>query len=129
LLIKHNCGELGHLIKAISEAAANDKIQLERLATNNPGLNLHAIQLPQGEKAARDAVAKTEEHELLFTSGKAFEFNLLLTQSQALGYGWHLAKIVAENSSSRDEMQTFAAMSRRMESLYRQVIIQMQQNR
>ena len=128
LIIKHHSDELGQLIKAISEAAANDKNQLERLATNNPGVNLHAIQLPRGEKAARDAVAKTEEHELLFTSGKEFEFNLLLTQAQAMGYGWHLAKIAAENSSSTEERQTFTTISRGMEALHRRVIAQMQQN-
>jgi hypothetical protein len=67
LIIKRNSEELVRLIKAISEAAADDEKQLELLAKNNPNLNLHAIQLPQGEKATRDAVAKTEEHELLWS--------------------------------------------------------------
>lgn len=129
LIIKRNSEELGHLIKAISEAATNYRKELERLAKMNPALNLRAIQLPQGEKATRDAVAKTEEHELLFTSGREFEFNLLLTQAQALGYGWHLAKIAAETSSSPDEIQSFTTMSRGMERLYGRVTSQMQQSK
>jgi hypothetical protein len=129
LIIKRNSEELGRLIKTISEAAADDQKQLEWLAKNDPNLNLHAVELPQGEKATRDAVAKTEEHELLFSSGKEFEFRLLLTQAQALGYGWHLAKIAAENSSSPEEVQKFTAMSRGMENLYDQVALRMQQNK
>jgi hypothetical protein len=118
LIIKSNSEELGHLIKAISEAATNDRKELDRLAKINPALNLRAIQLPQGEKATRDVVEKTEEHELLITSGREFEFNLLLTQAEALGYGWHLAKIAAETSSSPDKIQSFTTMSRGMETLY-----------
>jgi hypothetical protein len=129
LIVKRNSEELGQLIKAISAAAADGKKQLERLATNDPNLNLHAIQLPQGEKATRDAVAKTEEHELLFSSGKEFEFNLLLTQAEALSYGWHLAKIASENSSLPEEVQTFTAISRGMKNLYDQVVLRMQQNK
>ena len=127
LIIKRNSEELGLLIKAISETAADNKKRLEQLANANPGLNLRAIQLPQGEKATRDAVAKTKEHELLFSSGREFEFNLLLTQAEALSYGWHLAKIAADNSSSPEEVKTFAAMSQEMENLCKRVVERMQQ--
>jgi len=129
LIIKSNSEELGRLIKAISKMAADSEKRLESLASNNLDLNLHAIELPQGEKATRDAVAKTEEHELLFSSGKKFEFDLLLTQAQALNYGWHLAKIAAENSSRPEEIQEFTAISHAMQKLYDQVIGQMRQNK
>jgi outer membrane murein-binding lipoprotein Lpp len=129
LVVKRNSEELGRLIKGIAEAAGDDEKQLEQLAKNDRNLNLRAIQLPQGEKAARDAVAKTKERELLFSSGTEFEFNLLLTQAEALSYGWHLAKIAAENSSSPDEVQKFAAMSRGMENLYGRVVLRMQQSK
>jgi hypothetical protein len=128
LIIKSHSEELGRLIKAISKMALDSAKQLESLASNNPDLNLHAIELPRGEKATRDAVAKTEEHELLFSSGKNFEFNLLLTQAQALNYGWHLAKIAAENAPHQKEVQEFMAISDAMKKLYDQVITQMRQN-
>ena len=127
LIIKRNSEEVGQLIKKISETSAETEKQLEQLETNDPSLDLRAIQLPPGEKAARGAVAKTKEHELLFSFGREFEFNLLLTQAEALNYGWHLAKIAAENSSSPEEVQEFAAMSHAMEKLYHQVVGQMQQ--
>ena len=128
LIIKRNSEELGQLIKAIAETAAADQKQLDQLAKNDSNLNLRAIQLPSGEKATRDAVAKTDEHELLFSSGKEFEFNLLLTQAQALGYGWHLAAIAAENSTLPEEVRKFTAMSQTMKNLYDQVIAQMRLN-
>ena len=108
--------------------ASDSEKRLESLASNNPDLNLHAVELPQGEKATRDAVAKTEENELLFSFGKKFEFNLLLTQAQALNYGWHLAKIAADNSSRPEEIQEFKAISEAMKKLYDQVTTQMRLN-
>jgi hypothetical protein len=129
LIIKHASQELGQLIKAISEVAAADEKQMEQLATNDPSLDLHAVALPPGEKAARNAVARTKEHELLFTSGQKFEFNLLLTQTEALSYGWHLAQVAAQNSTSPAEVQAFKSMSETMENLYNQVIASLQQNK
>jgi len=96
LISRHHCD-------AISDTSADVKKQWEHLAKNDPNLNLHAIELPQCEKATRDAVTKTEEHELLFSSGREFEFKLLLTQAESLSYGWHLANI-AETSSSSEEV-------------------------
>ena len=92
-------------------------------------MDLHAIELPQGEVETRDAVSKAKERALLFSSGREFEFNLLLTQAEALNYGWHLAKIASENSSSPEYIQKFATMSRTLKNLYDQVISRMQQNK
>ncbi|MEI9864902.1 MAG: hypothetical protein WDN00_10185 [Limisphaerales bacterium] len=125
LIIKRNSDELGQVIKAISEMAARNRKALDQLAEKDSGLNLHMMGLPQGEMAARAAVGKTKEHELLSTSGKEFEFNLLLTQVEALGYGRHLAKVAAENSSLPAEVQQFTTMSQEMENLYGQVMSQM----
>jgi hypothetical protein len=69
LLIKSHSKELGGLIDAISRAAADGEKQLEVLAQDDPGLNLNALELPSGEQAARKAIAKTKEYDLLFSSG------------------------------------------------------------
>ena len=128
LIVKNSSDELGQLIKTISAKLGEYRKQLDGLAGNNPNLDLHAIELPQGEKATRAAVAKTAEHELLTSSGKEFEFNLLLMQAEALNYGCHLANTAAENSSLPEEIQTFKEMSQTMKNLYDQVILQMRQN-
>jgi hypothetical protein len=128
LIVKSNSESLGRLIKAISEQSADYQKQLDGLAGNDVNLNLHVLELPPGEKAARAAAAKTDEHELLFSSGKEFEFNLLFTQAEALSYGGHLAFIAAENSSQPEEVHIFTMMSKTMNQLHDQVIVQMHRN-
>ncbi len=128
LIVKSNSESLGRLIKAISEQSADYQKQLDGLASNDVNLNLHVSELPPGEKAARAAVAKTKEHELLFSSGKEFEFNLLLTQAEALSYGGHLAVIAAENSSLPKQVHIFNMMGQTMNQLHEQVMVQMHRN-
>jgi hypothetical protein len=122
LIIKSDRAALHQLIKTISATAGNGAKQLDELAQADPSLNLHAIQLPVGEKATRDAISKTKEKELLFSSGENFEFTLLLTQADALSYGWHLAKIAAENSSRPEQVKEFTSLSLAMQDLYKQVV-------
>lgn len=125
LIIKRNSRELGELIKAISKTTGDGAERLKVLAKNDPTLNLHALELPPGEKATRAAIAKTKEHELLFSSGENFEFNLLLTQTDALSYGSHLAKIAAENSPFPDQAREFHSLDIALNDLWQQVITRM----
>jgi hypothetical protein len=121
LIIKHGSRELTALIKAISTAAADGAKRLKGLAQDDPTLDLTRLELPVGEKATREALGKTEEHDLLFSSGTEFEFTLLLTQAQALNYGSHLAKVAADNSVDHEEAATYLTMSRTMDQLLTQV--------
>jgi hypothetical protein len=122
LIIKRNSAELGRLIKAISKTAGDGAEQLEMLAKNDKTLNLHTLQLPPGEIATRAAVSKTREHELIFSSGEKFELNLLLTQTTALDYGSHLAKIAADNSSSPEQQRKFHSLDVALNALFQQVV-------
>lgn len=125
LLIKKHTEALGDLIKLISSTAKDDRILMETMAGADRKLNLQIMQLPPGEAAARKSEGKSKEYDLLFTSGSEFEFNLLLTQAEALGYGWHLAKVASENSDNRAECRQFKALSQTFEDLYHQVSAQM----
>jgi hypothetical protein len=125
LIIKHDSAPLHGLIKAISATTGNAAERLDDLAKADRTLNLHDLGLPAGEKAARAAVTKTTEHDLLFTSGNEFQFNLLLTQAQALSYGSHLAKVAAENSSQPDAIKAFQSFDVAMNDLYLQVVTMM----
>jgi hypothetical protein len=122
LLIKFDREELDQLIKAVSAMAGDGEKRLDELAKSDPSLNLRAIRLPVGEKATRDAIAKTKEKELLFSSGENFEFTLLLTQADALSYGWHLAEIAAQNSSRPEQVREFTSLGVAMKDLYKQVV-------
>jgi len=122
LIIKRNSAELGRLIDAISKTAGEGQKQLETLAKNDATLNLHALQLPPGEKATRDAISKTKEHELLFPSGAKFELNLLLTQTDALDYASHLAEIAADNSPSPEQARVFHSLDVALNTLFQRVV-------
>ncbi len=54
-------------------------------------------------------------------TGNEFELSLLLTQLQALSYGWHLAKVAGENESQPDRARALAGVSEDMENLYHEV--------
>lgn len=125
LIIKQNSAELGMLIKSISTMTGSAADRLAQLAKADPTLNLHDLGLPAGEKATRDAIAKTKTHDLLLTSDKEFEFNLLLTQAQALSYGSHLAKVAADNSSQPDQIKAFQSFEVAMNNMYGQVVAMM----
>lgn len=124
LIIKHPSAECERLIKAISKTAGEGTDQLGTLAKADKTLNLHALQLPPGETATRAAVSKTEEHELILTFGTTFELNLLLTQTEALNYASHLAKIAADNSQSPEQQHDFHALDVSLDNLYKKVVAQ-----
>ncbi|MGB6544317.1 MAG: hypothetical protein WBE97_01725 [Candidatus Acidiferrales bacterium] len=88
------------------------------MAKDDKSLNLHALQLPPGEVATRAAIQKTKEHEILFSSGQKFEINLLLSQTDALDYGSHLAKIAAENSTSPEQEKKFHSLDVALNALF-----------
>jgi hypothetical protein len=121
LIIKHGSRELSGLIKAISSAAADGAKRLKGLAQDDSTLDMTRQDLPVGEKASRDAISKTEVHDLLLSSGADFEFTLLLTQAQALNYGSHLAKVAADNSADPEEVDALLTMSRTLDQLLTQV--------
>jgi hypothetical protein len=122
LIIKHRPARVSRVIKAISKTAGDGQDQLEALAKDDKTLNLHALQLPPGEVATREAIRKTKEHELLFSWGVKFDMSLLLSQTDALDYGSHLAKIAAENSTSAEQARKFHALDVALSALYQRVV-------
>lgn len=124
-VIKSGNQEVKGLIQLISATALAHEQELNHLAQLDPELNFKALGLPPGEMAARKAEAKSEEYDLLFSSGANFEFNLLLTQAQAENYGSHLAKVAAKNATLPEEIKTFTGMSEAMQHLYEDTVKQM----
>ena len=125
LLIKKKAPAFEKLIKDISKTADDGEKQLDHFAKDNPALDLHQMRLPPGEVAAREAQSKAEEHTLLAAKNETFEFDLLLTQAQALDYGSHLAGVAAENSTIPGEERGFNALETDLNGLYVQVIAEM----
>jgi len=121
--IKPEHSDVKELIKKIAADSGRGSKLLEELSKQDPSINLDDIRLPPGEASTRDAIASTKKKQLLGQKGDAFELTLLLTQTEALGYAWHLAKVAGENEPQPERARALASMSQEMKNLYQQVFL------
>jgi len=121
--IKREHTDVKNLVKRIATASGTGASLLEKFAKDDPSISLDDIWLPPGELATRDAIASTKEKELLSQTGDEFELTLLLTQTEALSYAWHLAQVAGENESQPDRARALAGVSKDMENLYHEVFV------
>lgn len=119
--IKREHSDVKDLVKKIATTSGTGSELLEEYAKKDPLLNLDANLLPPGETATRDAIASTRKSELLSQTGDQFELTLLLTQTEALSYAWHLARVASENDSQPDRARALAGVSDDMKKLYHEV--------
>jgi hypothetical protein len=121
--IKREQDDVKILVKKISANSAAGAKLLEEFAKGDPSIQLDDIRLPPGELATRDAIASTKEKELLSQTGDEFELTLLLSQTEALSYACHLAKVTGENESQPDRARALAGVSKDMENLYHEAFM------
>jgi hypothetical protein len=121
--IKREPDDVKKLVKKIATTSGTGAKLLEEFAKHDPSIKLDDLRLPPGEVATREAIAATKQKELLGQTGDAFELSLLLTQLQALSYGWHLAKVAGECESQPDRARALAGVSEDMENLYHEVFV------
>ena len=119
--IKREQEDVKTLVKKIAANSATGAKLLEEFARHDPSITLDDIQLPPGEAATREAIASTKKKELLGQTGNEFELTLLLTQTEALSYAWHLAEVAGQNESQPDRAIALAGVSKDMENLYHEV--------
>ena len=119
--IKSEHADVKQLVKRIATTSGTGAKLLEKFAKDDPSIRLDDIRLPPGELATRDAIASTKQKELLSQTGDTFELTLLLTQTEALSYAWHLAKVTGENEPLPDRARALAGISEDMQNLYREV--------
>ena len=122
LIVKRESKALEELIDEISATAAAGAKKLEQLAAADRTLHLDVMELPSGEAATREAIAKTTTSDLLHVKGPDFEFKLLLTQAEALNYGAHLAKVAAANESRPGSARQFSSLSEQLQRLHDRVV-------
>ena len=122
LIVKRNSDELARLVQNISRTAGGGADLLKSLAKNEPGLNLKATDLPPGETAARKAISKNKEYLLLHSKDAEFEFQLLLTQVEALNYGANLAMVAAEDEPQVNDTREFLSLGAQLRDLHEQVL-------
>jgi hypothetical protein len=113
--------QLKNLTKKIAAASGAGAALLEEFAKRDPSLTLNDLRLPAGEVKTRDAIAATKKKELLSRTDGEFELTLLLTQTEALSYGWHLAEVAAENDSQPERARALLALGNELQNLYQEV--------
>ena len=121
--IKREHSDVKNLIKKIAANSAVGAKLLEEFARHDPSIDLDDIRLPPGEAATREAIASTKQKELLGQTGDEFELSLLLTQTEALSYACHLAKVAGQNETQPEHARALAGMSEDMENLYHEVFV------
>jgi hypothetical protein len=102
-----------------ADSKAGEK-ELEDFARQDPSIHLDTTWLPPGEALTRDAIARMKEHALLTQKGREFDLTLLLSQTEALNYAWHLADVAAQYEPDPDRAKALRDLATEMETLYRQ---------
>jgi hypothetical protein len=121
--IKSEDSDVKKLVKRIATTSGTGAKLLEEFAKDDPSIRLDDLRLPPGELATRDAIASTKEKELLGQSGGEFELTLLLTQTEALSYAWHLAKVAGEHEPQPERSHALAGIGEDMQHLYHDVFV------
>jgi hypothetical protein len=65
----------------------------------------------------------------LHSKDAEFEFQLLLTQAEALNYGAHLAVVAAANTPQTAHAREFSGLSAQLKRLYEQVIARLRKDK
>ena len=120
---KREHSDVKDLVKKIATTSGAGSKLLEEFAKSDTSINLDAIRLPPGELATRDAIASTKKNELLSQTGDKFELTLLLTQTEALNYAWHLAEIASQTDSQPERARALTGVGNEMKNLYHEVFL------
>lgn len=123
--IKHENSDLKDYTERVAWQAKEGARQLEQFAKADHSLSLEAYQLPPGEVKTRDSISAMKESELLHSKGNKLEVLLLLSQSEALTYGAHLAKVAGDNESDPERAHYLAALGARLKILRDEAVVRL----
>jgi hypothetical protein len=121
--IKPEHSDVKDLTKKIAAASGAGSKLLEEFSRRDPSIILNDIWLPPGEESTRDAIASTKKKELLSHTGDEFELTLLLSQTEALSYAWHLAQAAAENEPDPERARALVGVGKDMQNFYHEAFM------
>jgi hypothetical protein len=122
LVIKSASAKVSAEIKQIAEVFSQAKKQLDGFLKDDGSLNFKMSHLPTMEEKTRAAIESTTTKDLLFSSGKAFELRLLLTQVEALDYASHLANQLANQDGNPKRKEFLTQFAKQCEQHHKQVV-------
>ncbi len=107
------------LVKQIAQVSGEAVQQLKQWSQAD-GWDLKQTGLPAVERAARESEESRTTRDLLF-AGKKFELRLLISQSSATSYGWHLARELAKMEGDETRKAWLDGFAERYEDLHKRV--------
>ena len=122
LIIKSASAKVSAEIKQIAEVFGAAQKQLDGFAKEDGSLSFKMSHLPSMEEKTRAAIASTTTKDLLFSTGKALELRLLLTQVQALSYASHLADQLAAQDGNPKRKTFLTEFSKQCVQHHKQVV-------
>lgn len=122
LIIKHADPSVANIIKEIASACDQAKKDLELFHEKDRHLSFEMTNLLEMEQKTRAAIESTVTKQLLTTSGKTFEHRLLFTQTEAMNYAAHLAKVLHDQEDNPLRKVFLARLSERCTALHDKAI-------
>jgi hypothetical protein len=122
LIIKSASAKVSAEIKQIAQVFSQAKARLDGFAKEDGSLDFKMSHLPPMEEKTRAAIESTTTKDLLFSSGKAFELRLLLTQVEALDYASHLANQLVDQDGNPKRKEFLAQFVKQCEWHHGQVV-------
>jgi hypothetical protein len=121
-VIKGADASVQSLVKEIGTACQDFKKQMDTFPKGVAGIEFDVADLPPAEAETRKLIAGNETHTLLFSSGKEFELNLLLTQVQAMSYATYLSKAIEQQEDDPGRKKFLTNLSVRSAVLHDRVV-------
>jgi predicted component of type VI protein secretion system len=108
LVIKSVNDPLAKLVRQIAAASKQARQQLDSYVGSDSRIVIDEPDLPKLEDESRDLESKRDTKNLLLTSGKELQLNLIFTQAQATGYAANLSQALAnrEDDAGRKQFLT-----------------------
>jgi len=127
MMVKRPRPEVAELLREIAGFAKAQREQLDALAVADDSLGYDIHGLPYVEAKTRDLITATTTRSIMLSGGKAFEFNILLTQHEALSYIKHLARALHEMDDDPDRQAFLKSLADEAGVLHERVITLMRE--
>ncbi|HAI14611.1 MAG TPA: hypothetical protein DCM28_23090 [Phycisphaerales bacterium] len=122
LYLKKADKPVSELLEEIAQLTKQAKTKLDTFVKEDAALGYDKDGLPVAEVASREAISSATTKTILFSSGKTFEFNILLSQHQALNYIIYMSQTLAKQDSNDSRKTYLKQLSKDAEPLNQRVL-------
>lgn len=121
LLVKKVSPPVAGEIETIEQIFKQAYDQLNAFAQQDAQLKFGVTHLPVIEQKTRDSIESQTKKDLLLSSGREFETQLLILQVKALQYAAHLARTIDAQEDNRSRKQFLGAFAKQCDEATRKM--------